>query len=506
MKKIDEIQWARIREMYFIEKLSKSEIGRRLGIDRNTIAIYCKENIYPFKNNQTKKNSKLRQYKPKINELLKNYPNLSAVRIFEEITKDGYDGKITILRDYLRRIRAPKKEAFVRIETEPGEQTQVDWGNFGKIKYKEYERNLSCFAMVLGYSRLMYIEWCVSEKLEDFIRCHINAFEYFEGHTLEILYDNLKSVVLYRYGKYIYFNPKFMRFAGSFPFSVKLCAKAKANQKGKVESGIKYIRNNFFAGRIFKDFEDLTSQSKEWLEKTANVRIHGTTHERPIDRHLKEKDKLKPLPLIPYDCDIVEIVRSSKDARIKFDCNYYSIPYYHILKTLVVKASPVEVKIYNKDKLIAVHKRCYEKYKAIENPSHIKGLLDIKQRAKEEKQKDEFLSLSELAEKYFAGLVSKTPNVNFHIKKILDLRHKYGKAEILGAIEKAMKYQAYGSEYIKNIIITRRIENGEEIGGMRLVFPKKPELEDIYIGEVDLSKYDKLTEENGGKNYEQKNE
>lgn len=489
---MDEILWAKIREMYFIEKLSKSEISRRLKVGRNTVRKCCIAESCPVKKRPIKKKSKLELYKQKINELLRNYPKLSAVRILEEITKDGYNGGITILKNYLGKIRPTKKEAFVRIETEPGEQAQVDWADFGTIKVGDTIKRLSCFVMVLSYSRLMYVEWSLSEKLEDFIRCHINGFQYFGGVPIKILYDNLKSVVLYRYGKYIHFNPKFMRFAGSFPFSVSLCGKGKGNEKGKVENGIKYVRYNFWAGRSFKDFEDLVIQSKEWLEKTANVRIHGTINEKPQERYLKEKNKLRPLPLIIYDSDIVEVVRSSKDARIRFDCNFYSIPYYHILKTLVVKANPEEIKIYNKDKLIAVHKRSYEKYKAIEDPAHIRGLLEIKSAAKEEKEKDEFFTLDPLAKEYFSHLVETVANVSEHVKRILKLRHRYGKAEVLGAIEKAMKYSAYGADYIENIIITRRIENGEEIGGMRLVFPKKPELEEICIGEVDLSKYDDI--------------
>jgi transposase len=489
---MDETLWQKIREMFFIEKLSKSEIARRLKICRDTVKKACDSETCPVKKKHESRKSKLEIFKPKINELLRMYPELSAVRILEEINKLGYKGGMTILKDYLSNIRPGRKEAFVRIETEPADQSQVDWGDFGIIKCGECERKLSCFVMVLSYSRMMYIEWSLSSKLEDFIRCHINAFNYFKGVPMKILYDNLKSVVLYRYGKYIHLNPKFMRFAGIFPFSVSLCAKGKGNEKGKVESGIKYVRYNFFAGRSFVNFEDLVKQSWQWLETTANVRIHGTTHERPVDRYLREKDILKALPEVKYDCDIVEVVISSKDCRIRFDNNFYSIPHYHTQKTLVVKASLSEIKIYNRDKLIAVHKRCYEKYKVIEDASHIRGLLEIKKAAREAKQKDEFINLGDLAIVYFSGLVHTVSNVSVHIDKILKLRHKYGKTEVNGAIEKALKYQAYGANYIENIIITRRRRDKEPIENTPLLFPEKPELEEINISEVDLSKYDEL--------------
>lgn len=492
---MDEVLWAKIREMFFIEKLNKHEIARRLRISRNTVIKACRSDKFPVKKMpEIVKKSKLELYKQKIQELIKNYPELSAVRILEEIVKLGYTGGITIVRNYLAKIRPKVKEAFVRIETEPGEQVQVDWGDFGVIKIGEHERRLSCFVMVLSYSRLMYIEWCLSERLEDFIRCHVNGFKFFGGVPLKILYDNLKSVVLYRYGKYIHFNSKFIRFAGKFPFSVSLCGKGKGNEKGKVESGIKYVRNSFFAGRIFRDFDDLINQSNGWLDNIANVRIHGTTHERPIDRYQKEKEYLRALPEIPIDTDIVEVVRSSKDCRIKFDCNFYSVPSHYILKTLVVKVSPEEVKIFSKNKLIATHKRNNEKYKVIENPAHIRELLEIKKGAKEVKQKEEFLNLGELAKSYFEGLVKVVSNVAKHVDKIMKLRHKYGVAEVLGAIEKALQYQAYGANYIENIIITRRAKDGELIENTPLVFPEKPELEEIDITDVDLSKYDTLTE------------
>lgn len=491
---MDELLWGQIRELYFIKGLSKKQISEELRVSRNTVLKACASEKVPEKKKPEKKVSKLEQYKPRINELLREYPDLSVVRIYEELGKIGYVGKQTILKQYIRKIRPEKKEAFLRIETESGEQGQVDWGDFGVMKFGEFERRLSCFVMVLSYSRLMYLEWCLSSRLEDFIRGHINAFRYFNGTPTKLLYDNLKSVVLYRYGKYIHFNPKFMRFAGSFPFSVRLCGKAKGNEKGKVESGIKYVRNNFFAGRSFRDFDDLTSQSWGWLENTANKRIHGTTHELPAERYLREKDKLRSLPQSEYESDIIEPVRSSKDCRVRFDSNFYSVPYYHILKSLVAKASLSEVKIYNREKLIATHLRCYEKYKVIEDPAHVRGLWEIKHNAAEDKRKDEFLSLGDPAEKYFSGLTLAVSNVSVHIQKILALRHKYGKTAVLGAMEKALQYGAYGGDYIENIIITGRTKDEIQEQNTQLLFPERPELEEIDVPEVDLAKYDELAD------------
>lgn len=489
---MDELLWAQIRELHYLKEYSQREISRNLKVSRKTVSRACGSEKVPEKKKPGKIVSKLEQYKPRINELLREYPTLSVVRIHEELTKIGYTGRKTILKDYVRKIRPKPKEAFLRIETGPGEQGQVDWGDFGMMKFGDCERRLSCFVMVLSYSRLMYLEWCLSCRLEDFIRGHINAFKYFGGAPEKILYDNLRSVVLYRYGKYIHFNPKFLRFAGSIPFSVRLCGKAKGNEKGKVESGIKYVRYNFFAGRTFRDFDDLVDQSNAWLIGTANTRIHGTTHEVPEERCLKERDKLRPLPQAEYESDIVEPARSTKDCRIRFDSNFYSVPYYHILKSLVVKASPYEVRIYNREKLIATHRRNYEKYKVIEDPAHVRGLWELKHNAAEDKRKDEFLCLGELAEKYFSGLTLAVSNVSLQVQKILALRHKYGRTAVLGAMEKAIQYGAYGADYIENIIITEQAKDGTTEPNLPLLFTERPELAEMDVPEVDLAKYDEL--------------
>lgn len=304
--------------------------------------------------------SKLERYKGQVKELIQEYPRLSAVRVFEEIGKAGYKGSLTLIRNYLRRIRPPKKEAYLRIETLPGVEAQVDWADCGKVMVEGVWRKVSCFVMVLSYSRLLYLEWTLSQKIEDFISCHINAFRFFGGVPQRILYDNLKAVVLSRVDNKIQFNPKFLVFSGHFLFGIKLARLYRATDKGKVESGIKYVKGNFLAGRDFKDFYDLKNQSIDWRDSTANVRCHGTTREKPIDRFKEEKDKLMPLPEKPYPVAIVLPCKSSTDCRIKFDSNIYSVPARYADKVLTLKATSSEVFIYNKTKLVATHKKLWQ--------------------------------------------------------------------------------------------------------------------------------------------------
>lgn len=162
------------------EKLSQREVARRLRIDRGTVKRALKSST-PSRRKSKLRGSQLDRYKGQIKELIQNYPALSSVRVIEEIAKAGYKGSLTLVRNYLRKIRPVKKEAYLRIETLPAESAQVDWANCGYIKVEGTIRKLSCFVMVLSYSRLLYVEFTISQRLEDFINCHINAFHYYNG-------------------------------------------------------------------------------------------------------------------------------------------------------------------------------------------------------------------------------------------------------------------------------------------------------------------------------------
>ncbi|MDP2866134.1 MAG: IS21 family transposase, partial [Elusimicrobiota bacterium] len=215
--------WAEARRLKVVEKQTVSEISRRLGIDRKTVRRALSSEVFPGRAPCPGKPSKLDAYKPYIYDRLKEYPKLSATRILEEIKPQGYAGKMRIVWEYVAGLRARQKEAFLRIETQPGEFAQVDWAHCGTVQIGTAQRKLSCFVMVLSHSRMMYAELTVSQCIEDFIRCHINAFHYFGGTTRKLLYDNLKTVVLSRLGRDVRFNPAFMEFAGTYLFEPVAC-------------------------------------------------------------------------------------------------------------------------------------------------------------------------------------------------------------------------------------------------------------------------------------------
>ena len=167
----------------------------------------------------------------------------------------------------------------------------------------------------------------MSQCLEDFLAAHLRAFRFFGGIPKKCLYDNLKSVCLSRLGSDIRFNPTFMEFAGACLFEPKLCRPAHGNEKGKVESGIKFFRSSFFDGRSVASWPGLQQDLIDWLKNVANVRVHGTTRQRPLDRFLHEKGFLQPLPTHPPEVRIIRALKATTQALIHFDGNAYCVVY-----------------------------------------------------------------------------------------------------------------------------------------------------------------------------------
>lgn len=327
---------------------------------------------------------------------------------------------------------------------------------------------------------------------EDLLRSHQKSFHFFGGVMKKALYDNMKTVVLARMGKEIRFHPRFMAFAGTYLFEPVACNPGKGNEKGKVERSIGYIRRNFFEGRTFKDLADLQAQSDRWRDQVANIRIHGTTRERPVDRFEKEKSFLRPLPSLPFDCDYVETLPASKNYRISFDTNTYTVPPLYAGIPLTVRANNHEVKIFKGERLIASHLRCWGKYKPIEDPKHTEEVLEEKRKAEGAKAKDIFLSLGVDAEDYLKGLFQTSRSLSHELAKINALVTVYGKTEVLQAIVQAIPFNAFGSEYLKNIILQNLTKRGANQPLGPVDSTTRPDLNDLAVEERDLTTYDQL--------------
>lgn len=355
--------------------LSYTEIARKHHIDPRTAKKYAESDVRPVYTLTAPKPSKLVPYKHLIDMWLEEAP-YSAVRIHEKLMEQGCDCKYTIVRQYVATRKAALNEkATVRFETMPGLQGQVDWGFFENYKVLENSesRKLYCFLMVLGYSGMRYIEFVTDMSTTTLIKCHINAFRYFGGYPEEILYDNMKQVVVKRMLKQSEseLNKQFEDFAGFYGFKPILCRPYRGQAKGKAERTVRYVRENFMVGIRYHSLADLNSQAHAWCNK-VNARIHGTTNERPIDRLPEEN--LLPLRR-EYIVDKINLRRVEKDCLISYAGNKYSVPAEYVGRDVTVIVLDHMSAAYFEGKQIALHKLSYSKNSLNVNKEHYKSMI-----------------------------------------------------------------------------------------------------------------------------------
>jgi transposase len=338
--------------------VSWSEISRMVGADRKTVQKYAGlDQYHPFFR-ERRPAGKLEPYKQYIQSRLEKYP-LSAVRIFDEIKAQGYCGQLTILRDYMKNLRKESSyDAVMMFETAPGQQAQVDWGEFGKIEVDGEQQKLYGFHMILGHSRMRYLEFTTSMNLRTLVGCHIGAYHYFGGAPHENLYDNMKTVVLKRRknAEDSDFHPLFSDFMAYYGTAIKLCRIRKPRTKGKVESLVDYAKDNFFLGTEFADLADLNMKARAWMDK-VNSQIHSTTGEAPAERLKKEQPLLIQIGGRP-DYRICETLyrKSRCKSTVSVYSSEYSVPPKYANREVEVKIEEEQLGIFYHGQEIARHR------------------------------------------------------------------------------------------------------------------------------------------------------
>ena len=292
---------------YLEQGLSKAAIARRAEVSERTLYRWIAsgqldrelDNEPVSYGPRRRRPSKLDPFKEIIGTRLAEYPELSAVRLFEEVRAAGYPGGYGQVKRYVREVRPrPPEEPVQRFETEPGHQAQVDFAEFRLPWGKRY-----ALIVVLGYSRYLWLQYYECQTMGVVMRGLEAAFAHFGGMPAEILFDQMKAVIIEdgrADGGRLVENREFLRFASHWGFRIRACRPYRAQTKGKVERQVSYIRKSFFYGRNFASDADLNAQVLRWLDTVANVRIHGTLKERPADRFEAERPYLKPLAPWPY--------------------------------------------------------------------------------------------------------------------------------------------------------------------------------------------------------------
>jgi transposase len=461
------------------------QIAQELHLHPDTVSRWLK--IPHFRQCQrAKRSSCLDPYKGLIVRWLDTHA-FSAQQIFQRLREEGYTGGVTILKDYVRRVRPPKQKSFLKLAFAAGECAQVDWGEYGTIAVGQTRRKLSFFVMVLCYSRQMYVEFTVSQTMEHFLACHEHAFAAL-GVASKIMVDNLKSAVLKRIvGEKPVFNARYLDFARHHGFEIAACNVRAGNEKGRVESGVGYVKKNFLNGLELTDFSAVNPAAQVWLQ-IANVRIHGETRQKPVELFAKERLHLKPINANAYDLARVLTLRASPQFRVTLETNRYSVPAEYAGRRVTIKAYPDRVCIYHQDTLIARHLRSYDRHQDIEDPDHPKALLEQRRSAREQKLLSQFLSLSNKAQAYYEGLTARRFNARPHMRRILALVDIYGAKPTARALEDALAFNAFSSEYIAHLLESRARTKTEPMSPLSLT--RRADLLELDLPDPDLSVYE----------------
>lgn len=401
-------------------------------------------------------------YKEAIKGMLEKH-GYSCEQVYQKLRKMGYPGGRSILKEYIRKIRPASTKAYLELHFDKGECAQVDWGSYGTIRTGQRRRKLSFFVMVLCYSRMIYVMFTVKETMEQFLECHKRAFEFFGCVPGKIMQDNLKTAVLeHKRGMPPVFHPRYLDFAHHYGFTAIACGVRQPRDKGRCESGVGYVKKNFLNGHEHTSLSSVQSAAAIWRDTVANVRIHGTTAEPPIERFEQEKPFMLPLNETPYDTSVLLNIRANSQFKITIDTNRYSVPWRYASKRVQVKLTMDQVRIFNEESmLIASHARSYDHRQRIEHPDHVKDLLIHRKKARDNQLLYRFLALHPCAEAYYRNLQQRPFNARIHVRKIMALHDIHGTDAVVRALQTALDFEAFSSDYIAHLLSMARIMQAE---------------------------------------------
>ena len=342
----------------FVDILSKHrrgdsyrKIGRELGVDWRTAKKYVKSGEMP-REWKVNRGSKLDPFKETIKGLL-GVEDYQASRIRGILKSHGFVGSYDIVRRYVATLKEDRdRVAFMRFETLPGQQAQVDFGEFAVVCPDGVEIKLYCFVMVLGFSRHMYVEFVDRCTMPVFLDCHLHALSWFGGVPGEILYDNMKNVVVRRLVGKVQFNAQMLDFAAHNQFKPVACPAYSPWVKGKVERPMDYIREGFWRGYVYWNMEKANKDALVWAGGEAFERIHGTTKQRVSERFTAECPLLGEIPRRPYDTSDKYIRKVQKDCLISFGGNWYIVSHKCVGKKVVVRVKDGTLRVYDDAELI----------------------------------------------------------------------------------------------------------------------------------------------------------
>ena len=483
---------AQIRRLFYAEHWRIDTIAAQLGVHHDTVrrAVESERFIRPGAQIRP---SALDPYKAVITATLEQYPRLRATRLWAMVRDRGYPGSAIQVQRYVRTVRpAARAEAYLRLDTLAGEQAQVDWGNFGPIRVGSTTRLLSCFVLVLSWSRACYARFALDQTLESFLRGHVEAFAALGGVPRTILYDNLKSVVLERVGDHIRFHPRLLELAGHYHFAPQPCAVARGNEKGRVERMIGFLRHAFFAARPFGSVADLNAQLTRWIAEVAHARpVPDRREQRVADALAEEQPRLLPLPEHPFRCALLRAVSTGKTPYIRFDGNDYSIPHTLVRRPLTLVASESTVRLLDGTTEVARHGRSYDRQQRIEDDAHLAALVAEKRHAHDLQGRDRLRHACPQAAAFLAALAARNHPLASETTRLLRLLDQVGAPALDAALAETLARGASSAASVAHVLEQRRRARRQP-PPLDLVLPADPRVRDLRVTPHALSAYDML--------------
>jgi hypothetical protein len=390
-------------------------------------------------------------------------------------------------------LRPVRREAFLRLRTFPGEQGQVDWAHFGLVSIGRAQRRLSCFVMTLSYSRALYLEFFFDQTMENFLRGHIRAFENWSGLPRIILYDNLRSAVLERRGDQIHFHPRLLELCAHYHFAPRPCQVRASNQKGRVERAIRYVRDSFFAARLFTTLENFNRQALAWRDEIAHRRPWPGDDSRSVEQVFEEeKPRLLPLPSHRFETDLILPVQSGKTIYVRFDLNDYSIPPSAVGRPLVLVASEITVRILDGSNEIARHRRCYDRHQLVLDPAHQEALLEEKRKALGSTLGGRLANAVPESEALLDAAFARGESAARQSTQLLRLLEDYGAEQLRAAIHEALERNTPRASSVAFILRRHRHSTGR-VTPFPVDVSRRPELAALEVQPHDLETYDDLS-------------
>jgi transposase len=423
---------------------------------------------------------------------LERYPRLTGTRIYEMIRARGYPGSVIQVRRMIRKHGLRPRsasEAYFALQTMPGEQAQVDWGDFGSLPVEGAKRRIFGFVMVSSWSRALDVTFSFDMKVPAVVRGHVQAFEYFGGVPRTLVYDNMKTVVVERDGDAIRFHPRITELKRHYRFNARVCRPYRAHEKGRVERAIRYLRGSFFAGRTFADIDDLRAQFEVWRSQTAHRRRCPQDDTLTVAEALDaERSAFVALPEHPLDACDVRPAHPKKQPYVRYDTNRYSVPPDCVGRALTIVATETEIRVERDGEEVARHRRSWSKKQTIDDPTHLSALADHKRRGRELKGREWVLARLPGAESIYAHLLQTNARLQPQTMRLVELLESYDTDLVSAAVDRAVERGTLSADSVA-YLLEKQHRGTSRPPRMRPSWDR-PELDNLTVNQHNLEDYD----------------